>query len=43
MNNQQIIDLLINRYNFSQSDSGKVVFWNPSCTIESLFEDEEES
>lgn len=31
---QQIIDLLVNRYNFAQSDSGKVVFWNPSCTIE---------
>ena len=31
---QQIIDLLINRYNFSQSDSGKVVFWNPAATLE---------
>lgn len=31
---QQIIDLLINRYNFSQSSSGKQVFFNPACTIQ---------
>ena len=31
---QQIIDLLINRYNFSQSSSGKQVFFNPACTLE---------
>lgn len=31
---QQIIDLLVNRYSFSQSESGRVIFWDPSCTIE---------
>jgi len=31
---QQIIDLLINRFNFSQSKSARVDFWNPSCTVE---------
>ena len=31
---QQIVDLLTNRYNFSQSESGKVIFFNAANTLE---------
>jgi len=31
---QDVIDLLVNRWNFSQSKSGRVTFWNPQATIE---------
>lgn len=31
---QQIIDLLVNRWNFQQSSAGRVTFWNPALTIE---------
>ena len=31
---QQIVDLIVNRRNFSESGSGRVTFWNPSKTIE---------
>jgi hypothetical protein len=31
---QDIVDLLMNRWNFSQSSSGRVTFWNPSATLE---------
>ena len=31
---QEVVDLLVNRWNLSQSRSGSVVFWNPELTIE---------
>jgi len=31
---QQIVDLLVNRWNFSQSKSARVDFWNPHNTLE---------
>ena len=31
---QTIIDLLVNRWNFSQSRSGRVDLWNPTATLE---------
>lgn len=31
---QQIVDLLVNRWNFSQSRSGRVDFWDPTATQE---------
>jgi hypothetical protein len=31
---QTVTDLLVNRWNFSQSSSGRVTFWNPTNTIE---------
>lgn len=31
---QQIVDLLINRWNFANSGAGRVTFWNPSLTVE---------
>lgn len=31
---QEIVDLLVNRWNFSQSKAGRVTFWNPSGTLE---------
>ena len=31
---QQIVDLLVNRWNFSQSKSARVDFWNPQNTLE---------
>ncbi len=31
---QTIIDLLVNRWNFSQSRAGRVDFWDPSATLE---------
>lgn len=31
---QSIIDLLVNRWNLSHSESGRVTFWNPDATYE---------
>ena len=31
---QEVVDLLVNRWNASQSQSGNVVFWNPELTLE---------
>lgn len=31
---QQIVDLLVNRWNFSQSRSGRVDLWDPTATLE---------
>ena len=31
---QMVIDLMINRWNFSQGSSGRVTFWNPQNTLE---------
>lgn len=31
---QNVIDLQVNRWNFSQGGSGRVDFWNPSCVME---------
>jgi len=31
---QEVVDLLTNRWNLSQSRSGQVVFWNPELTLE---------
>jgi hypothetical protein len=31
---QEIVDLLVNRWNFSQSRAGRVDFWNPQHTLE---------
>lgn len=31
---QEVVDLLTNRWNLSQSRSGNVVFWNPELTLE---------
>lgn len=31
---QEVVDLLVNRWNLSQSRSGNVVFWNPELTLE---------
>lgn len=31
---QEVVDLLVNRWNHSQSRSGNVVFWNPHLTLE---------
>jgi len=31
---QQIVDLLVNRWNFAQGGSGRVTFWNPALTVE---------
>lgn len=31
---QNIVDLLVNRWNFSQSSSGRVTFWRPDLTLE---------
>ena len=31
---QEVVDLLTNRWNLSQSRSGSVVFWNPELTLE---------
>ena len=31
---QNIVDLLVNRWNFSQSGSGRVTFWRPDMTLE---------
>lgn len=33
-NSQEIVDLLVNRWNFSQSRAGRVDFWNPHNTME---------
>ena len=31
---QEVVDLLVNRWNHSQSRSGNVIFWNPELTLE---------
>jgi len=31
---QEVVDLLVNRWNLSQSRSGNVIFWNPELTLE---------
>ena len=31
---QEVVDLLVNRWNISQSRSGNVIFWNPEMTLE---------
>ena len=31
---QEVVDLLVNRWNFSQSRSGNVIFWNRELTME---------
>lgn len=31
---QEVVDLLVNRWNHSQSRSGNVIFWNPHLTLE---------
>lgn len=33
---QQIVDLLVNRWNLSQSSAGRVDFWRPDLTLEGL-------
>ena len=31
---QEVVDLLVNRWNLSQSRAGNVIFWNPELTLE---------
>ena len=31
---QQIIDLLVNRWNYANSKAGRITFWNPQLTLE---------
>lgn len=32
--NQQVVDLMVNRWNLSQSNAGRVDFWRPDLTVE---------
>lgn len=32
--NQQVVDLMVNRWNLSQSQAGRVDFWRPDLTVE---------